>query len=66
MDVPTCLIFAQLQVEAGNLLDASVQQFDRVGLLVNLAKTTGIAEEAKPLQTVMYNQSWGDSQNFAP
>ena len=34
------LIFVQARVEAGNLLDALVNQLDRVGLLLNLEKTS--------------------------
>ena len=46
------LIFAQSRVEAGNLLDALVKQLDRVGLLVNPAKTMVITNEAPPPQTI--------------
>ena len=45
------LIFARSRVEAGNLLDALVNQLDRVGVIFDAHKTLVITNEAQPFQT---------------
>lgn len=46
------LILAHSRVEAGNLLDALVEQLDRVGFPVNPEKTMVIMNEAQPPRTI--------------
>ena len=46
------LIFAQSRVEASNLLDALLNQLDRVRSLLNVEKTIVVTNEAQPPRNI--------------